>query len=111
MPVGVIRPAESRKEAALREVKEQTGLGAVRVATELGIIETPDSSGQPRQTSYWALEAVQDLPSEWRHAVASDGGDDDDDFVFLCRWESLPLVVALFDGQGSMLGQLRRLFG
>jgi len=31
---GEIRPVESRKEAALREVKEQTGLGVVRVVTE-----------------------------------------------------------------------------
>lgn len=112
VPAGGIRPAESRREAALREVKRLTGLGSVRVVTELGIIESPDSSGRPRQTSYWVLEAVQEVPSEWRHAVASDDGDDGDDcFVFLCRWEPLPLVVALFDDQGSLLGHLPRLFG
>ena len=53
VPAGGIRSTESRKEAALREVKEETGLVAVRVVTELGIIESPHpASGQSRQTSY-----------------------------------------------------------
>ena len=108
VPVGEIRPAESRKEAALREVKEQTGLGTVRVVRELGIIESPDpESRQSRQMSYWVLEAAEELPSEWRHEVAADDGDEGS--VLFCRWETLPLVVALLDGQGSLLGQLHRL--
>ena len=107
VPVGEIRPAESRKEAALREVKEQTGLGTVRVVRELGIIESPDpESRQSRQMSYWVLEAAEELPSEWRHEVAPDGGGEA--LALLCRWEPLPLTIALPDGQGSLLGQLRR---
>ena len=107
VPVGGIRPAESRREAALREVKEQTGLGTVRVVNELGIIESPDPhSGQSRQTSYWVLEAAKELPSEWCHEVAPDGGGEA--LALLCRWEPLPLTIALPDGQGSLLGQLRR---
>lgn len=109
VPVGGIRPAESRKEAALREVKEQTGLGTVRVVNELGIIESPDpQSGQSRQMSYWLLEAAEELPSEWRHEVPPDEGGEA--LVFLCRWEPLPLSIALPDGQGSLLGQLPRFF-
>ena len=105
VPAGGIRPTESRKEAVLREVKEETGLVAVRVVTELGIIESPHpASGQSRQTSYWVLEAAEELPSEWRHVVASD--DEDGGMVFLCRWESLPLEVALVDEQGSLLSQI-----
>ena len=110
VPAGGIRSTESRKEAALREVKEETGLVAVRVVTELGIIESPHpASGQSRQTSYWVLEAAEELPSEWRHVVASDDGDDA--MVFLCRWELLPLEVALADDQGSLLAQLPLLLG
>ena len=109
VPAGGIRPAESRREAALREVKEQTGLGSVRVVTELGIIESPEpESGQSRQMSYWVLEAAGELPSDWCHEVAPDDGDKA--LVFLCRWEPLPLTIALLDGQGSLLGQLHRLF-
>ena len=105
VPAGGIRSKESRKEAALRKVKEETGLVAVRVVTELGIIESPHpASGRARQTSYWVLEGAEGMPSEWRHAVASD--DDDADIVFLCRWESLPMDVALVDQQGSLLSQL-----
>lgn len=105
VPVGGIRSTESRKEAALREVKAATGLDVVRAVTELGIIETPHPvSGQPRQTSYWVFEAAEDLASTWRHVVASD--DEDDGFVFLCRWEPLPLSVGLVDQQSSMLSQL-----
>lgn len=105
VPAGGIRPTESRREAVLREVKEETGLDAARVVTELGIIESPHpASGQSRQTSYWVLEAAEELPSEWRHVVASD--DEDGGMVFLCRWESLPLEVALVDQQGSLLSQI-----
>ena len=108
VPAGGIRPTESRKEAVLREVKEETGLKNVRVVTELGIIESPHPvSGQPRRTSYWALESVDDLPSSWRHVVGSDDADDADDaMVFLCRWLPLPLEVALADDQGTLLAQL-----
>jgi len=105
VPAGGIRSTESRREAALREVKEETGLDAVSIVTELGIIESPHpESGQSRQTSYWVLEAAQDLPSEWRHVVAS--GNEDGGMVFLCRWELLPLGVTLVDEQGSLLSQL-----
>ena len=107
VPVGGIRPAESRREAALREVKEQTGLGTVRVVNELGIVESPDlESGVSRQMSYWVLEAAGELPTKWRHEVGSDDGDEA--MVFLCRWEPLPLTTALLDGQGALLGQLHR---
>ncbi|HEY8619014.1 MAG TPA: NUDIX domain-containing protein [Dermatophilaceae bacterium] len=110
VPAGGIRPTESRKEAVLREVKEETGLKNVRVVTEVGIIESPHPvSGQPRRTSYWVLEAAEELPSRWRHVVASDDGDDA--MVFLCRWELLPLEVALADDQGSLLAQLPLLLG
>ena len=110
VPAGGIRSTESRKEAALREVKEETGLDAVRVVTELGIVESPHpASGRTRQTSYWVLEATEALPARWRHAVAS--GDDDGGSVSLCRWEPLPLVVALVDQQGSLLSQLPILLG
>jgi len=105
VPAGGIRPTESRREAALREVKEETGLDTVRVVTELGVIESPHPvSGQPRRTSYWALEAADEARSAWRHVVTSD--DEDDGLVFLCRWEPLPLGVSLVDDQGSLLGQL-----
>lgn len=110
VPAGGIRPAESRKEAALREVKEETGLEAVRVVTELGIIESPHpESGRSRQTSYWVLEAAAEVSSAWRHVVASD--DEDDEVVLLCRWEPMPLEIALADGQGSLLGHLPLLLG
>lgn len=105
VPAGGIRSTESRREAALREVKDGTGLDAVRVVTEMGIIQSPHlESGQSRQTSYWVLEAAEGPPSEWRHVMASareDGGR-----VSLCRWAPLPLEVALVDEQGSLLSQL-----
>lgn len=110
VPAGGIRSTESRREAALREVKEETGLKNVRVVTEVGIIESLHPvSGQPRRTSYWVLEAAEALPSRWPHVVASDDGDDA--MVFLCRWELLPLEVALADDQGSLLAQLPLLLG
>ena len=110
VPVGGIRPIESRREAAMREVKDRTGLDAVRVVAELGIIQSPHpASGQSRQTSYWVLEAAEDLPSEWRHLMTSDR--EDGGRVSLCRWEPLPLEVALVDEQGSLLSQLPLLLG
>ena len=36
---------------------------------------------------------------------------EDDEVVLLCRWEPLPLEVALADGQGSLLGHLPLLLG
>ncbi len=105
VPAGGIRPTESLREAGLREVREESGLDAVRVVTEVGTVESRHpATGQPRLTSYWVLEVAEEPPSEWRHIVVSDDGDDG--MVFLCRWEKLPLDIALADDQGSLLGRL-----
>lgn len=81
----------------------------VRRATAWRFESPHPASGRTRQTSYWVLEAGEELPSRWRHAVASD--DEDDGTVSLCRWEPLPLVVALVDQQSPLLSQLPILLG
>jgi ADP-ribose pyrophosphatase YjhB (NUDIX family) len=105
VPAGGIPAAESRRQAALRHVREQTGVDAARIVTEAGIIESPHpETGQPRRTSYWVLEVAAELSSAWRHVVTAH--DERDEMVFLRRWERMPLEVALADQLGSLLTQV-----
>ena len=77
VPAGGIRPTESLREAGLREVRAESGLDAVRVVTEVGTVESRHpATGPPRLTSYWVLEVAEEPPSEWRHIVVSDDGDE-----------------------------------
>jgi 8-oxo-dGTP pyrophosphatase MutT (NUDIX family) len=57
LPKGKLEPGESPLEAALREVREETGLEC-RPGPLLGSVEYVDSSGRDKTVDYWLMEAA-----------------------------------------------------
>jgi 8-oxo-dGTP pyrophosphatase MutT (NUDIX family) len=53
-PKGKLEPGESEEEAALREVREETGLD-VELGRELGYVEYTDPHGRPKTVHYWEM--------------------------------------------------------
>jgi 8-oxo-dGTP diphosphatase len=56
-PKGKLLHGESERDAALREVEEETGLRC-RLAREVGITEYRDARGRPKTVRYWAMAPV-----------------------------------------------------
>ena len=55
-PKGKLAPGESHRDAAVREVLEETGLRCT-LGPELGSSEYRDRQGRPKVVRYWAMEA------------------------------------------------------
>jgi mutator protein MutT len=53
-PKGKLEPGETEEEAAVREVREETGL-EVELGRELGYVEYTDPKGRPKTVHYWAM--------------------------------------------------------
>lgn len=57
LPKGKLDPGESWEEAALREVREETGVPC-RLREELPSVSYSDSRGRPKTVRYWRMEPV-----------------------------------------------------
>jgi 8-oxo-dGTP diphosphatase len=57
-PKGKLDPGESHREAAVREVQEETGLRC-SVGPELLSTRYHDHEGRPKVVRYWAMEAQE----------------------------------------------------
>jgi 8-oxo-dGTP pyrophosphatase MutT (NUDIX family) len=112
VPAGTMMPFESLSDAALREVREETGLTAMSYVDQVGAHELGlNDPGGPSLTNF--VHLVASAPpvhgeggelQQWEHTVTGDG--EDAGMVFRCRWEPLPLSVALADGQGAFLDRI-----
>ncbi len=105
IPGGGVRPGEPLDEAVLREVSEETGLAGLRLRAQLVTDDKPHpTTGAPRSTTFFVVDAPPDSPDAWAHSV---GGEDvDADMTFLCRWMALPLRLPLTDSQDAWLGMI-----
>ena len=102
IPAGGMLPFEAIDEAALREVREETGLDDVRYVEQVGFVELGiDEPGGPSMTNFVHAEAASDGASAWEHIVSGEG--DDAGMTFLCRWEPLPLGFELAGHQGRFV--------
>ncbi len=57
-PKGKLEPKETFEEAALREVREETGL-ACRLLRFIGHTEYVDRKGRPKAVAYWVMGAEE----------------------------------------------------
>jgi 8-oxo-dGTP pyrophosphatase MutT (NUDIX family) len=57
LPKGKLLPGESHRDAALREVEEETGLGC-ELGEELPEVSYVDSLGRPKVVRYWTMRPV-----------------------------------------------------
>ena len=56
-PKGKLHTGESEREAALREVEEETGL-LCRLEREIGISSYCDARGRPKTVRYWEMAPI-----------------------------------------------------
>ena len=57
LPKGKLNPGETHEEAALREVKEETGL-VCHLGDPAGQVDYRDRKGRPKVVRYWAMKPV-----------------------------------------------------
>jgi 8-oxo-dGTP diphosphatase len=62
LPKGKLEPGEPEREAALREVEEETGLRCL-LGREVGTTEYFDSRRRPKQVRYWTMVAPDGDPA------------------------------------------------
>jgi ADP-ribose pyrophosphatase YjhB (NUDIX family) len=103
VPAGGMRPDETYAEAAIRELREETGLTGVEVVGVVGESDRPHpETGEPRQTTYVHLRSTAESPERWTHVVTGDG--DDAELRFACYWVAVPIRLA--DDQHELLGRV-----
>ena len=56
-PKGKLDPGETHRQAALREVEEETGLRC-RTGVELPEARYADRKGRPKRVRYWSMEPI-----------------------------------------------------
>jgi 8-oxo-dGTP diphosphatase len=83
LPKGKLEDGESFQDAALREVKEETG---IRVTLEHELASTHYTVGERPKTVRW-----------WRMSVLHDGGREPDHEVDELRWVTPEEAMALLD--------------
>lgn len=56
-PKGKVEPGETDEQAALREVREETGFDC-RSGTEVATVRYVDGHGRPKRVRYWRMTVV-----------------------------------------------------
>ncbi len=94
VPGGRLEPGETVEEAAVRELREETGL-KVRVVRELGVEEQPSWRVPGLLDENHFVHAVPNTPTreEWDHA----------DGAIRCRWIPLATETSVFGEHGAFL--------
>jgi 8-oxo-dGTP pyrophosphatase MutT (NUDIX family) len=83
VPAGGVDRDEELMDAAIREVREETGVCIDTELTLLGTHEHLDGLGRPALSYFFRAAAPDGVPQSWQHIVSGDG--DDAALVFNCR--------------------------
>ena len=93
VPAGGGDEGEELTEAAIREVREETGVRLDAELTLLGTHEHLDGLGRPALSYFFRADAPDGLPTSWQHVVSGNG--EDAALVFECRFERAPRLWAV----------------
>jgi 8-oxo-dGTP pyrophosphatase MutT (NUDIX family) len=101
VPGGRLEPGETAAEAAVRELREETGLD-VEVVRELGVEKQPSwrVPGLRDENHFLQATPTEPTPAEWDHEVEGD--------VFRCRWVPLTADTRVYGKHGAFLRALVR---
>ena len=101
MPGGRLEPGETAAEAAVRELREETGL-EVEIVRELGVEKQPSwrVPGLRDENHFLQAMPTDPTPAEWEHEVEGD--------VFRCRWVPLTAETRVYGKHGVFLPALLR---
>lgn len=88
VPAGGVLAGETPGAAAMREVREETGVVLAIEPTFLGAHDQLDGLGRPAVSHFFRVKAPCGLPAAWEHVVDGDG--EDRGLVFSCRFDPAP---------------------
>ena len=111
VPAGAIEEGEDPQDAALREVREESGLTEVRVVGLLGryLYDAVQHRGEIHDRYVYHLELAGSAEQSWLH-YETDPSDGGPPIAFSFFWMSLrDPELRLAGGQGDLLPRLRRL--
>ncbi len=106
VPAGSIRSGETEQEAALRELKEETGHDSFEIVSALGRTTydmTPYRS-EIQERHFFLAKPTADLPERWQSQEEHDG--EHSPTKFECFWIPLAQAHVLQSGQGALLWKL-----
>jgi ADP-ribose pyrophosphatase YjhB (NUDIX family) len=101
VPGGRLEPGESAAEAAVREIREETGL-EVEVVRELGVQKQPSwrVPGLRDENHFLQAMPASPTPAAWDHEVEGD--------IFRCRWVPLTAETRVYGKHGAFIHALIR---
>ena len=106
VPAGTIHAGEAPEAAALREAREETGLGGFAIVRKLGVTDY-DIAPYRRELQrrhVFQLSLHEPTPERWFSREAHDGAAPATRFE--CFWIPLAAGHVLQSGQGALLGRI-----
>lgn len=101
VPKGAVAAEEGFVEAAVREIREESGIFGVRLVRRLGVTTYLDE-----EQVFLLLVAPENLPETFEHAVTGEGIDRG--FVYRFRWAPVDSTLreTLVQGCGAFVDEL-----